>query len=108
MFPYRDDNPTLATPIVTLLIIGANVLAWVVVQGMGSEPLLSRSVCELGLIPGELLGRLPEGYTLPMSRTTVCVITGEPRSEERRVGKECRSGWSRSLHKDTFVDVDAA
>jgi membrane associated rhomboid family serine protease len=77
MFPYRDDNPTLATPIVTLLLIGVNTVFWVVVQGMGAEPNLSRSVCELGLIPGEFLGLLPEGYTLPMSRSTVCVITGD-------------------------------
>ena len=25
MFPYKDDNPTLATPVVTLLLIGLNV-----------------------------------------------------------------------------------
>jgi membrane associated rhomboid family serine protease len=77
MFPYRDDNPTLATPVSTLLLIGANIVFWVVVQGMGAEPNLSRSVCELGLIPGEFLGLLPDGFTLPMSRSTVCVITGE-------------------------------
>jgi membrane associated rhomboid family serine protease len=77
MFPYRDENPTLATPLVTLLLIGVNIVFWVVVQGMGAEPNLSRSVCELGLIPGEFLGRLPEGFTLPMSRSTSCVITGE-------------------------------
>jgi membrane associated rhomboid family serine protease len=77
MFPYRDDNPTLATPAVTLLLIGVNTFFWVFVQGMGAEPSLSRSVCELGLIPGEYLGHLPEGYTLPMSRSTVCVITGD-------------------------------
>jgi membrane associated rhomboid family serine protease len=77
MFPYRDDNPTLATPIVTLLLIAANVVVWVLVQGMGSEPNLSRSVCELGLIPGELLGRLPEGFSVPMSPTTACVISGQ-------------------------------
>ena len=78
MFPYRDDNPTLATPLATLLLIGANVVSWIVVQGMGAEPSLSRSVCELGLIPGEFLHRLPEGFTLPMSRSTVCVISGDP------------------------------
>jgi membrane associated rhomboid family serine protease len=77
MFPYRDDNPTLATPIATFLLIGVNVVFWVAVQGMGAEPNLSRSVCELGLIPGEFLGRLPDGFTLPMSRSTVCVINGE-------------------------------
>ena len=74
MFPYRDDNPTLATPAVTYLLIALNVAAWVLVQGMGAEPYLSKSVCELGLIPGELLGRLPEGYSVPMSDTMACVM----------------------------------
>jgi membrane associated rhomboid family serine protease len=79
MFPYRDDNPTLATPIVTFVLIGLNVAAWVLIQGMGAEPNLSRSVCELGLIPGEFLRRLPEGYTVPMGNATMCVI-GEERT----------------------------
>lgn len=77
MFPYRDDNPTLATPIITLFIIAANVVMWVLVQGAGAEPILSRSVCELGLIPGDYLGRLPEGYTVPMSQSSACVMGGE-------------------------------
>jgi membrane associated rhomboid family serine protease len=77
MFPYRDDNPTLTTPFVTLLLIAANVVIWVVVQGMGSEPHLSRSVCELGLIPGELLGRLPEGFAGTIDHPTPCVISGQ-------------------------------
>jgi len=74
MFPIRDDNPTLGPPAITVVLIGLNVAAWILVQGMGAEPTLSQSVCELGLIPGELLGRIPEGYTLPMSREMSCVI----------------------------------
>jgi rhomboid family protein len=105
MFPYRDDNPTLVTPIVTLLIIGANVLSWVVVQGMGAEPLLSRSVCELGLIPGEFLGRLPEGYTLPMSRTTVCVITGEPSWFTPLTSMFLHGGWFHLIGNMWFLWV---
>ena len=80
MFPYRDDNPTLATPIVTMVLIGLNLAMWVLVQGMGAELPLSKSVCELGLIPGEYLGRLPPGYTVPLSPEMGCVI-------------EARSGW---------------
>jgi membrane associated rhomboid family serine protease len=79
MFPYRDDNPTLATPIATFVLIVANVAMWILVQGMGAEPSLSRSVCELGLIPGDYLGRLPEGYSVPMGQATMCVI-GEQRT----------------------------
>jgi membrane associated rhomboid family serine protease len=77
MFPYRDDNPTLATPVVTVLLILANVAVWVLIQGMGNEPLLSRSVCELGLIPGEFLGRLPEGFRVPLGPATACVLSEE-------------------------------
>jgi membrane associated rhomboid family serine protease len=79
MFPYRDDNPTIGTPFVTLLIIVANAAVWVLVQGAGMEPGLSRSVCELGLIPGEFLGRVAEGTSIPLSPTAVCVL-GEERS----------------------------
>ena len=74
MFPYRDDNPTLGTPVVTVLLIGLNVAAWVLLQGMGAEPYLSQSVCELGLIPGELLGRIPPGLAVPVSETMACVV----------------------------------
>ncbi len=74
MFPYRDDNPTLSTPVVTLLLIGANLVVWVLVQGMGSDPQLARSVCELGLIPGEFLGRVVAGTSVPLSPGESCVL----------------------------------
>jgi membrane associated rhomboid family serine protease len=74
MFPYRDDNPTLATPVVTVVLIGLNVAAWLLLQGMGAEPYLSRSVCELGLIPGEFLGRIQPGFTIPMGPGATCVM----------------------------------
>jgi len=65
MFPYKDDNPTLMTPVATYLLIGLNVAAWVFAQGFGTEPLLSTSVCELGLIPGAVLGTIPPGTPVP-------------------------------------------
>jgi membrane associated rhomboid family serine protease len=74
MFPYRDDNPTLATPVVTMLLIGLNAAVWVLVQGMGGDATLARSVCELGLIPAEYLGRVIPGTTVPLSPTASCVL----------------------------------
>ncbi len=76
MIPYRDENPTLRTPVVTIGVIAANVLMWLVVQQMGAEPALSRSICELGLIPGSFLQRVPAGTAVRMSRSAVCVIGG--------------------------------
>jgi membrane associated rhomboid family serine protease len=74
MFPYRDDNPTLETPVVTVLLIGLNVATWILVQGMGSDPALARSVCELGLVPAEFLGRVLPGTQVPLSPTQSCVL----------------------------------
>jgi membrane associated rhomboid family serine protease len=61
VFPLRDDNPHFLTPVVTYALIAANVLAWALLQGLGTEPLLSSSVCRLGLIPAELLQTPPVG-----------------------------------------------
>jgi membrane associated rhomboid family serine protease len=74
MFPIRDDNPTLRTPIVTYALIALNVAAWVLVQGMGTEPRLIQSVCELGLIPGELFQTVPAGTEVAAGRGVACVI----------------------------------
>jgi membrane associated rhomboid family serine protease len=74
MFPIRDDNPTIGKPLVTMLIIAANVAVWILVQGMGQDPALAKSVCELGLIPAEFLGRVVAGTTVPLSPAEVCVL----------------------------------
>lgn len=49
MLPYKDDNPQLLVPIGTYVLIGLNVLTWILIQslGMGSE--FTESVCEYGL-----------------------------------------------------------
>ena len=75
MFPIRDDNPHFLTPYTTIGLIVANVLSWVLLQGMGTEPGLSRSICQFGLIPGDLLGNLPENFRLQMGPATACVIS---------------------------------
>jgi membrane associated rhomboid family serine protease len=77
MFPYRDENPQFYTPWVTILFIVLNALAWVVIQGMGSEPALSASVCRLGLIPADFLERIPDQVSIPLSPELSCVISGE-------------------------------
>ena len=74
MFPYHDENETQRTPYVTVALIVVTVGIWILVQGAGTPMALAHSVCELGLIPGELLGRLPEGYSVPMSDTMACVM----------------------------------
>ena len=72
MFPYHDENRTQRTPIVTFLLIAASVLAWVFVQGAGATVPLARSVCEFGLIPGELTASVAPGTRFPMGEGLVC------------------------------------
>lgn len=74
MFPYRDDNPTLRTPVVTIAIIAANIAVWLLVEGAGTDPNLTKAVCELGLIPGEFLGTLAPGTAIQMSDAAQCVL----------------------------------
>jgi rhomboid family protein len=74
MFPYRDDNPTIRTPFVTVGIIVVTAIVWVVVQGAGAQPALAKSVCELGAIPGELLGRIPEMVRIPLGPNLSCEV----------------------------------
>lgn len=74
MIPLRDDNPTRGSALATFGLIGVNLWAWVFVQGLGSEPALSLSVCEYGAIAGELLGTLPAGTAVPLGTGTPCEI----------------------------------
>ena len=78
MFPIRDDNPTLRTPVVTVGLIALNAAVWVLIQGMGTNPALPRSVCELGLIPGEFLHRLPPGTEVSLGPFTRCILGAGP------------------------------
>ncbi len=74
MFPLRDENPTLSTSVVTFLIIGLNTLAWIFVQGLGAPHTLASSICQFGLIPGELLGTAAPGMRVPLGEGLFCVL----------------------------------
>ena len=73
VFPYHDENKTLRTPVITYLLIGLNVAVWLLLQGAGFGVALPSSVCEHGLIPGELTGTLPPGTRIPLGDGLVCV-----------------------------------
>lgn len=78
MFPYHDENDTLRTPIVTIVLIATCVLAWLLVQGAGTEAALAASVCNLGLIPGELMGTVAAGTGFQMTEDLVCLTDPGP------------------------------
>jgi membrane associated rhomboid family serine protease len=79
VIPIGDDNPTLRTPILTYVIAGLILAAWVFVQGAGfNEMSLVSSVCNLGLVPGEItkLARLGDG--IPIAPGVACIVDAEP------------------------------
>jgi membrane associated rhomboid family serine protease len=78
MFPYRDENPTLTTPVVTYALIGLNVLVWVAVQGVGQSPALEASICHYGVIPGRLFGSLSPGALVSLGPDVACRVGGFP------------------------------
>ena len=73
MFPYHDENETQRTPVVTIALIALSTLAWLFVQGAGAALPLAQSVCDLGLIPGELTLSLAVGTQFPMGEGLVCL-----------------------------------
>jgi membrane associated rhomboid family serine protease len=73
VFPYHDENQTQRTPVVTAVLIAACVAMWILVQGAGAEMPLAASVCNLGLIPGELTASLAPGTEFPMGDRLVCL-----------------------------------
>ena len=74
MFPYRDENETIRTPVVTIALIAVNLVVWFLVQGAGAEPRLGASVCNLGLIPGELTLQAKVGSGFDMGNGFACIV----------------------------------
>ena len=72
MIPYRDENETQRTPFVTLALIAGTSYVWLGVQGGGAAVPLAQSVCELGLIPGELTLSLPAGTAFDLGDDLAC------------------------------------
>ena len=78
MIPYHDENATIRPAVVTAVIVGLCVCAWLFVQGAGLGVALVASVCNLGLIPGELTQTLRAGAAFPMGEGLACVIDPGP------------------------------
>ena len=79
MIPWSDDNPTLRTPVITLLILCLLGAVWVLVQGAGLSPLaLAASVCNYGMVPGELTHRAVVGTHIDLGQGIACVVDDAP------------------------------
>jgi membrane associated rhomboid family serine protease len=103
VFPYRDENETQQTAIVTGTIITLNVLSWLVVQGAGTTVPLARSVCNLGLIPGELTGSLPVGTRFPIGDGLICATDPGPQISHLLTSMFLHGSWMHLLGNMWFM-----
>jgi membrane associated rhomboid family serine protease len=106
MIPLSDENPTLHTPWMTWLIIGTTIAVWMVVQGAGSSELLPRSVCDLGLIPGELTHRARVGLVVPLGDGLFCIMDRAPINKfTPLISMFLHGGWGHLLGNMLFFWV---
>jgi len=80
LIPLYDHNPVDKLPIVTYVIIGLNVLVWLFIQHAGFGEGYQASLCNLALIPGDLLNNT-EFAGRQMQNGYVCFF-GEPHNFE--------------------------
>ena len=74
MFPYKDDNPTILPPYVTIGIIVMCSAVWVLVQGAGATPTLEGSICRYGAVAADLTGRLSPGASINIGNGLRCEV----------------------------------
>ncbi len=105
MFPIRDDNPTMRASVATIAIVAVNALVWIFVQGLGTDPALVASVWKFGVIPAELLGRVPPGTRVPAGPDLVAVLDGIPNLWSVVTSMFMHGGWMHILGNMWFLLV---
>jgi membrane associated rhomboid family serine protease len=105
MFPLRDDNPTIHTSFATFTIIGLNVASWIFLQGLGSPGPLAQSICEFGLIPGELLQNLAGGTRIPLSQGLECFTDPNPNWLTPFTSMFMHGGWLHLIINMWFLSI---
>jgi membrane associated rhomboid family serine protease len=79
VIPISDENPTLRTPVVTYALLAALGAVWLLYQGAGFDAVrLAASVCNLGLVPGELTRLAQLGLAIPVAEGLYCAVDAEP------------------------------
>jgi membrane associated rhomboid family serine protease len=105
MFPYRDENPTERPAVITVSIIIANVLAFILLQGAGAQAPLARSVCELGLIPGQVLHSVPPGSGIALAPGVQCLVGAAPKYWTVITSMFMHGGWFHLIGNMLFLWV---
>ncbi|HWC74336.1 MAG TPA: rhomboid family intramembrane serine protease [Gemmatimonadales bacterium] len=105
MFPYKDENPTETPAVITVAIIVANVLVFLLVEGAGAAGPMARSVCQYGLIPGEILRQARPGSGVELAPGMVCVVDAVPKYYTVITSMFIHGGWLHLIGNMLFLWV---
>lgn len=105
MIPISDDNPTLRFPLVTVVLLIALAATWIFVQGAGFDSqALAASVCNWGMVPGELTHRARVGDGVPLGNGMACVVDADPLNLLTPVTSMfLHGGWGHLLGNGLFL-----
>jgi membrane associated rhomboid family serine protease len=79
MIPLYTENPRLRRPLITMALVVTIGAVWLSVQAAGFEPVaLAASICNWGLVPGELTHRALVGTAVPIGPGLACIVDREP------------------------------
>lgn len=107
MIPISDENPHLRTPYVTYALLASLALVWLLAQGAGFDVVaLATSVCNYGLVPGELTGRAPLGQGVPIGPRMSCDVDDQAINALTPVTSMfLHGGWGHLLGNALFLWV---
>src|ERR1035437_1850133 len=80
MIPVSIENRTVRPPWMTVLILTAIFAVWILVQGgglPGNDALLANTVCNYGMVPGEITHLAPLGQAVPIGSGVDCVVDND-------------------------------
>jgi membrane associated rhomboid family serine protease len=79
MIPVGASLPTRRMAWMNYLIIAVTIAVWVQLQGAGQNPIqLATTICNLGMVPGELTHAAPVGLAVPLGQGLACVVDNDP------------------------------
>lgn len=107
MIPLGNENPTLRPPVVTWGLLAMLAGVWAFVQGFGFDTrVLAASVCNWGLVPGELTQRAALGVAVPIAEGLACVVDREPNNVLTPLTSMfLHGGWAHLLGNGLFLWV---
>jgi membrane associated rhomboid family serine protease len=91
--------------VATFAIVAINAAVWVFVQRLGMDPGLAESVWRFGVIPGELLGRVAPGTTVPLGPHLVAVLDGMPNWWSILTSMFMHGGWMHIIGNMWFLII---